>query len=125
MTGLAAILVLLAVLQAKHALFDFALQTSFMWQNKGRYGHPGGLLHAGLHALGTFVALLVFVVDPLTALVIAVAEFVLHYHIDWAKEGLTARFAPTPNTATYWALFGLDQALHQWTYLAIVWLVAG
>ena len=39
----------LAYLMAKHALADFFLQTKYQWANKGRYGHPGGLLHAAIH----------------------------------------------------------------------------
>ena len=54
------LLAALALLQAKHFLFDFVFQTPYQLKNKGTYGHPGGLLHAGLHAAGSLPAILLF-----------------------------------------------------------------
>jgi hypothetical protein len=34
----------------KHAVADFYLQTAYQYSNKGKYGHPGGIIHAGIHA---------------------------------------------------------------------------
>ncbi len=52
-------LAVVAVLLTKHFLFDFVLQTRFQLANKHRYGHPGGLAHAALHALGTLSVFLI------------------------------------------------------------------
>ncbi|MEM8627419.1 MAG: DUF3307 domain-containing protein, partial [Pseudomonadota bacterium] len=54
-------LIALVVLFLKHMLADFFFQTRYQHQNKGIYGHPGGLLHAGIH---TVMSLPVFVVLP-------------------------------------------------------------
>ena len=42
------ILVSLVLFQLKHLIADFFLQTPFQVSNKGRYGHPGGIVHAGI-----------------------------------------------------------------------------
>jgi hypothetical protein len=42
----AALLVVLAMLQVKHVVCDHPLQSRYQLQNKGTYGHPGGILHA-------------------------------------------------------------------------------
>jgi hypothetical protein len=112
------ILLLLLLLQVKHFLFDFVLQTSYQLRNKGTYGHPGGILHSGLHVLGT--ALVLPVVMPAAGLWIGVlvGEFLVHYHIDWCKEQITRRWGKG-NGPFFWWMIGLDQLLHQFTYLAI------
>ncbi len=117
------VLALVASLQAKHMVCDFWLQFPFMYRNKGKYGHPGGMLHAGLHGAGTAVILLVFGVAPQLALLLVLAEIVVHYHIDWAKERFTALRQFTPADAGYWVALGIDQTLHQWTYVVLVALV--
>jgi hypothetical protein len=114
------ILVLLAVLMAKHCVFDFFLQTPYQFLNKGIYGHPGGLLHAGLHVLGTVAAIVILPPTFLVALAILAGEFVIHYHIDWTKEQLERRFKLTPADAGHYFLLGLDQLAHQLTYIGIV-----
>jgi hypothetical protein len=118
-----AILVLAAVgvLMLKHAAADFFLQTPFQYCNKGIYGHPGGFLHAGIHvALTPLVYLLVAPASLLLAASIALGEFVVHYHIDWAKEQITRRAGYTPQTPRFWHALGIDQLLHGLTYLVIV-----
>ena len=50
------------------------------------------------------------------------AEFVLHYHIDWAKEQLIRPFVAAQGLA-YWVIFGADQFLHQATYVAIAYVL--
>src|ERR1700759_3426098 len=82
-----AALVLWALLafQAKHLLCDFVLQTKFQVINKGFYGRSGGLLHAGCHALFTVPVLLILTHAPAVIAMVALGEFVVHYHIDWLK----------------------------------------
>jgi hypothetical protein len=109
---------LLLLLQLKHFLFDFVLQTPYQLNNKGTYGHPGGILHSGLHVAAT--ALILFILATPVVLLIAVVagEFLVHYHIDWGKEQITRRYGSGQN-AFFWRMIGLDQLLHQLTYLAI------
>jgi hypothetical protein len=53
------LLLLLFLFQIKHLLADFVLQTSWMVFDKGRYGHPAGIAHAGIHGLLSAPVLLV------------------------------------------------------------------
>jgi hypothetical protein len=63
-------MLLMLLLTIKHFIFDFLYQPPYQWQNKGTYGHWGGLVHSGQHALSTFLILLFFV-GPLFALTIS------------------------------------------------------
>ena len=104
----------------KHFVIDFPLQTAYQYKNKGLYGHPGGLVHAGLHVVGSlFVLMIVLGVTPLL-IILCLAEGVAHYHIDWAKTRLTDDLRLTPEHNLFWWLLGADQFLHYMTYAAMV-----
>jgi hypothetical protein len=121
-----AILVLaaVAVLMFKHMVADFYLQTPYQFMNKGIYGHPGGLLHAGIHvALTPLVYLVLAPTSLLLAGGIALGEFAVHYHIDWLKEQFTHRHAWTAHDRGFWFALGADQFVHGLTYLALVALL--
>jgi hypothetical protein len=111
---------ILVLLFTKHFIIDFPLQTPYQYQNKGKYGHLGGLLHSGLHGATTFLILSFF--TPL-AIVFGIVDFLVHYHIDWAKVKLNNHFQLTPEKPQFWTLLGLDQYLHAMTYIAMVSLV--
>lgn len=111
---------LLILLQAKHLFADFYLQTPRMLRDRGVYLHLGRVQHAGLHALGSLVAMLVFGVPMMLALLVCIAEWVVHFHIDWAKGRWSDHKDHGPDQAGYWRAFGVDQALHQWTYILMV-----
>ena len=116
-------LILMSALILKHFLVDFPMQNKFQWSNKGTYGHPGGLIHAGLHASGTLICFLMYA-PFVTAYWLALIDGVVHYHIDWAKMNLNARMGWGPNThEQFWWLLGLDQFLHYATYIGLVCLV--
>lgn len=118
------VLAALLVLQLKHFVADFVLQTPYQFLNKGRYGHPGGLIHAGIHALGSTLAFLVITPSLGLGAAIVAGEFIAHYHIDWMKERTTkAKQWVFPQTEFWWT-FGADQALHQATYLTIAAMLA-
>jgi hypothetical protein len=111
------ILIVLTLLVTKHCIVDFPLQTKFQYSNKGTYGHPGGILHAGLHGLGTYLCLFAF--TPI-AVWMAFVDAVVHYHIDWAKMNLNSRLGWGANThEQFWWLLGLDQYLHYITYIGL------
>lgn len=118
------VLVILLGLQAKHFLFDFAFQSDWQVRNKGHYGHPGGLVHSGLHAAGTLVVMsLAAIFGSITiiaALALAAADFLIHYHIDWIKAQLSRRLQLTPDRHGFWIALGADQAAHQITYVALM-----
>jgi hypothetical protein len=104
----------------KHLLCDFPLQWEYQWKNKGTYGHPGGLLHALIHFVGTVVALYAFFPIGVIALV-GVVEAIIHYHVDWAKMSLNRAKNWSPTTSEqFWWLLGADQWVHYMTYVGMV-----
>jgi hypothetical protein len=116
------LLLIFTLLIVKHFIVDFPLQTKYQWSNKGTYGHPGGILHSGLHGIGTYLCL--FWYAPIAAVYLALADMVIHYHVDWAKMNLNAKMGWGPNThEEFWWLLGLDQLLHYLTYVVIVWCI--
>lgn len=109
----------------KHFICDFPLQAfPYQYKNKGTYFHPGGMLHAAIHFYATFLVLIVFHQSFSVAGSLATLDYVLHYHIDWAKMNLGKRYNLTPtNSEWFWILLGLDQFLHACTYFLIVALL--
>jgi hypothetical protein len=113
----------------KHFIVDFLLQPSWMFLNKSKFGHPGGLAHSGLHSLVTGLLLYGLYqygyVGPTTAVNmvvwLAVIEFPIHYMIDWAKMNASIMFGWGANThMEFWYALGFDQLLHYLTYLYIL-----
>ncbi len=119
-----AAITVLALLLFKHFICDFVLQTPWQIAQKGIYGAPGGILHSGIHIAGTLFALLAALPPIAVVLTVLVAEFVVHYHIDWGKEQIVKRF-DWRSGPRFWNAMGFDQLLHGLTYLAIVVYVAG
>jgi hypothetical protein len=114
------LIVLLLLLQVKHLVIDWILQPPWMWRNKGSYGHYGGVVHAAFNAIGTYACFLVITTNPLVLLL----DFVIHYHIDWAKMNITrlTKWGPTTHPEFWW-LTGFDQFLHQVTYIGLLLLI--
>jgi len=123
MIELSSFLLLLFLLQVKHLIVDWCWQPAYEFQNKGIYGHFGGVRHAGKNAIGTGLCLLPFF-GVLGAVVGTIVDFALHYHIDYAKVNLNKLKGWGPTThSEFWYLAGLDQFLHQATYLLIIWIL--
>lgn len=120
--GAITVVYLFGALFLKHYVCDFPLQVAYQYKNKGTYGHPSGILHAAIHAVGTAVVLLAFVLTGHdTILLIALLDGVIHYHIDWVKMNLNTHYGLTPtNSEFFWHLLGLDQLFHYMTYFGIV-----
>lgn len=113
----------LFLLFTKHLIVDFPLQTPFQWMNKGKYGHLGGLLHAGLHGFGTLLVFLFVGASIEGAVILATIDAVIHYHIDWAKMRINAHYGwKADSHPEFWVLLGIDQYLHALTYLLLVTL---
>jgi hypothetical protein len=116
------IVILLALFGIKHFICDFVLQNNKMLKDKGTYGAPGGLSHAATHALGTLIVL--FIALPwnigahIAAVALAVADGIIHYHIDWIKTNIAKPY--TPKDQEFWILLGADQGLHYLTYIGII-----
>lgn len=120
-----ALLAVIAVLEVKHFICDYPLQTLYQLQNKGTYGHPGGIIHSGLHALFTLPVFLLVQPTLLLGVAIIVGEFVVHYHVDWTKAQLNDRFHLQPNQREYWWAIGADQLAHHLTYVVIAGILVG
>ena len=125
---------LASLLALKHFVADGPLQLPYQYLNKGKFGHPGGLLHATIHGVFTFGALAI--VAP-SLWWLAVADAVAHYFIDLVKTRMTKRewaeraqtLNGTPCLAIYsdWYFYALvlGQALHFLCYGFILAYVAG
>lgn len=115
------ILSLFCLLQIKHMFADFFLQTPRMLSGRGTYLHMGRMQHAAVHALLTIPAFLVVGADFTVVLVLVAVEWVVHFHLDWAKARFSESRELVPTQALFWYAFGVDQALHQLTYIAMIW----
>lgn len=117
-------IIILFWLFVKHLICDFPLQAfPYQYKNKGTYGHLGGVLHSGIHFIGTFLVLLYFV--PLQMVILcSFLDFLCHYHIDWAKMNLNKKLGLSPtNSEWFWILLGVDQFLHTLTYFSIIMVI--
>lgn len=116
------VLIIMTLLILKHFIIDFPLQTPYQWMNKGTYGHPGGLLHSGLHGIATFLIFVLFIVTP-WALMLGILDMVIHYHVDWAKMNINKKYGWQPDQhPEFWVLLGLDQLAHYLTYVLLIFI---
>lgn len=115
----------LFLLFIKHFVCDFPLQTSpWMYRNKGIYLHMGGIAHALVHGLGTWLVLVFFIGQQ--ALLYALIDMIVHYHIDWAKLNINKHYdLRADNSNWFWILLGFDQLAHHITYFMIVYYAFG
>lgn len=119
-----AVLLGFTIFSVKHAIADFFIQTPYQFMNKGTYGHPGGLLHSGIHAVMSAPVFLVLApVSALAGILLLAGEFIVHYHVDWLKEQVTMRNGWKPDEAWFWRALGLDQLAHMLTYVAMIALL--
>lgn len=113
----------LVCLQLKHFVADYLLQPGWVLVGKGDMRKPGGYAHAGAHAIGSLPAYLVAGLGVVPILALMLAEFAVHYVIDYVKAGLSRRSHAGPTAARYWALHGADQLAHQLTYAAMTYAI--
>ncbi|HUW48079.1 MAG TPA: DUF3307 domain-containing protein [Patescibacteria group bacterium] len=119
-------LVAFSLLFFKHFVADFLLQGPYQFLNKGNYGHPGGILHAVIQAVGTLLVLVPYLGYSAVLLYLAIAECVIHYHIDWAKMSLNVKMDwKCDKSKEFWWLVGFDQYLHYMTYAAMLLIYFG
>lgn len=115
------ILVLFCLLQIKHMFADFFMQTPKMLEGRGQYLHMGRAQHAAIHSIGSAIVFALIGASPLFILVLVALEWVVHFNIDWCKGRYCETQDLTPFKAAFWRATGFDQAMHQLTYVAMVW----
>ena len=119
------ILLLLLFLQIKHWYADFKIQTYMQTVKKGVWLDPVGISHSLDHTASTLVALTTFhlFVHSISAgliVIVALAEGIIHYFIDFVK----VKYGCKDNTKPlFWNQFGLDQLAHQLCYLLMVAII--
>jgi hypothetical protein len=117
------VLLLILGLEIKHFVADYTLQFGWMIKGKRSLSHAGGYVHAGIHAVGSLIVLLLFGFPAGLILILAISELVVHYLLDFAKARFSDDVSSAEQPRKYWALNGLDQLLHHITYIAMAWMV--
>ena len=112
------VIAVMFLLQVKHFIADFVLQTDQMVIEKGTYGARYGIYHSAIQGAGTFFALCW--IHPFLGVITGIFDFLVHYHIDWAKMNINRKYGYTPKDHEFWFWLGLDQLAHQLTYVFIV-----
>lgn len=115
------VLLLLCALQIKHMFADFFLQTPKMLSGRCAYVHAGRAQHAGVHVVGSVIVFALFAAPLGFILLLAVLEWIVHFHIDFGKARYSEMKNLNPKQARFWQAMGADQALHQLTYIAMGW----
>ncbi len=116
-----AVLLLLCLLQIKHMFADYYLQTPKMLSGRGNYFHMGRAQHAAVHVVGSVVIFALYRAPAEFILIIAALEWIVHFHIDFFKASYSDKKQLQPSQAAFWRAAGLDQCLHNLTYIAMVW----
>lgn len=118
------IFMFLCLMQVKHLIVDFYLQTTEQAKLKGVYGNLIGLSHSLEHFIGTLVVgmLMCFIVtlSPMLILLLAFIDFITHYHIDFVKMHFGCRDI---SQSKFWQQLGLDQFAHQMVYIGLALVV--
>ncbi|SLN69620.1 hypothetical protein PEL8287_03870 [Roseovarius litorisediminis] len=117
------LLVTMILFQTKHLVADFVLQSTWMVQTKGIYGHLGGICHSGMHAVLSAAILLIAPISIAMVVLLSVAEFIVHYHVDWIKDRKLKKLGFTAAQKGFWTLAGLDQFAHQITYVGMFLII--
>ena len=117
---------LLLALFLCHFLADYT-QLSTAWMlNAKRLGKPFFpiLMHAYMHALLMFIALLIFVKDVNICAWLMLFQWVTHFIIDVWKGRMNGWFPAlqSPANKWHWIVFGFDQYLHAVVIIIMVHL---
>jgi hypothetical protein len=110
---------LMAGLLVKHFICDYPLQLPYMLKEKGTYGEKGGIHHALFHGAGTALVFVLFGMAEIAA-VMAILDILIHYHVDFLKMKINSWAKLKPDNNRFWHLIGLDQLVHQLTYVLLV-----
>lgn len=115
------IILLLILLEIKHIISDYFLQSDWIGIGK-RLEHgwiPALTLHAGYHGIGTCIAVFIVTRNFYWAIIAALFDFSTHFIIDRIKSSLNM-FGPYYGGTSGWILFIIDQLLHH----LVIWIIA-
>jgi len=119
------VLLIVMLLNIKHYIVEFLPLTREQYKYRGVFGHPMGFIHPFMHGLVSYI-ILGIIFDYLNYIVILVClgEAVTHYTIDY-KEGCAIKIANKQLNARVCIqrLRGLDQLLHNVTYLIMIYFL--
>jgi hypothetical protein len=108
------------LINLKHFICEFVLQTDEIAVSKLKYGSWPSVLHILHHALGTLVILQLFHVELGLILLLILLEMFLHYHVDWTHMKFGAK---SYRNKSYWQWLGAEQFAHQLIYVLLAILV--
>ena len=120
---IATVLILFLGLEIKHYVADYFLQPGWILAGKGNLRHAGGYVHAAIHA-GLSGLVLLAAGTPLPVLLaLVLAEWVVHYGLDYAKIHYSTGVHVDTRPRRFWVLHGVDQVTHQLTYAGMIYVV--
>lgn len=113
---------LFLALMIKHYIADLGMQQSIPGSPKHEWlcGH----LHYFHHGVTAFFACAFFVSIPV-AFAIAFIDYIVHWHIDFAKHHLNRAIGAAPRTTAWWWTMVLDQIAHTFFYYSVAVYVSG
>ena len=117
------VFLLLILFQLKHFICDYPLQTQYMLGKMSRTNWITPLAaHAGVHSVGTFI--ISFLFTPLfVAVLLALADFILHFTIDRIKVSPDLGGRWKPNQSYFWWALGADQMIHHLINYGFIYII--
>ena len=119
--SIGAVFLMLCLLLIKHMFADYYLQTPKMLSGRGEHFHLGRAQHAAVHVVGSVVVFLVFGAPLSFILIVGALEWFIHFNIDFIKASYSDKKRLEPTQPAFWRAAGLDQLMHNLTYVAMVW----
>lgn len=113
---------LLVILQVKHFICDYPLQTPYMLQKASvdKWIKPL-LAHSIVHSVGTFLVFAYF--NVAYALCFAMADLILHFIVDRIKASPNIGNRWGIEKPQFWWALGLDQMSHHLINFAFVYIL--
>ena len=112
--------VFMILLLIKHYVIDFAIQGKYMTRRASKKDWLMPLVaHSGAHGIATLIVLvpLGYVIGNVQAVLLAaLADATCHFIIDLSRSRL---FHYNVFQPSYWTVHGMDQLLHNVTYVAL------
>ena len=124
MTTVICIFLLLIAFQLKHFICDYPLQGTYML---GKLRATNWVLplaaHAAVHATATLLIAIWFSLH--LAIILAIADFILHFTIDRLKASPNYGGRFKPDQPYFWWALGADQMAHHFTHYAFIFILLG